>query len=70
MSYTRVGMDTKSRTPRKGEKVSLLGLDNNTFEVLTVRYPSHVVDLRLIEEPKAVMNDVSWDLLVYCVDRS
>jgi|HubBroStandDraft_5_1064220.scaffolds.fasta_scaffold1485731_1 hypothetical protein len=57
-------MEFQLRTPRRGERVSLEGIDN-VFTIFAVRRQSHVVDLRLIGAATMIMNDVPWNALVY-----
>ena len=52
------------RTPRRGERVTVAGIDN-VFTIFAVRKQSQVVDLRLIGAATMVMNDVPWNGLVY-----
>jgi hypothetical protein len=57
-------MEFQLRTPRRGERVTVAGIDN-VFTIFAVRKQSQVVDLRLIGAATMVMNDVPWNALVY-----
>lgn len=60
---------TVDRIPHKGERVRLLNLDME-FTIRAVRTPSRVVDLQVVLEPHAIMNDVPWHLLIYPSDEN
>lgn len=59
----------ETRMPRKGDRVRLLKLDME-FTIRAVRPQNQLVDLQLVDEPHAIMNDVPWRMLVYRLDRT